>query len=251
MNKTIIVQARMTSTRLPGKVLKTVLGKSLLEYQVERLQRVKLADQIVIATTTNNTDHPIVGLCDRLAVPYFCGPEEDVLARYYKAAQAYGADIVIRITSDCPLIDPEVIDEVIKYYINHLNQYDYVSNSLKRTYPRGMDTEVFSFKVLEEAFQESTEQPDREHVTPFIYRHPERYRLANVAYFENQSNHRWTVDTPEDFELIKRIIEAVYPANKLFTLRDMLDLLAHNPDWVKINNHIEQKKFGFESKIAN
>lgn len=224
MKTVIIVQARMTSTRLPGKVMKRVLGKPLLEYQLERLQRVKLADEIVIATTTNQTDEPIVELCNSLSVACFRGSEDDVLSRYYGAATAHKADLVVRVTSDCPLIDPQVIDTVIDYCLQNQSHYDYVSNSLERTYPRGMDTEVFSFSTLQQAFGEATAQPDREHVTPFIYRQPARYRLGHVIYSEDCSHHRWTVDTPEDFELIQKIIEAIYPRKPNFTLEDCLSL---------------------------
>ncbi|MBN3905794.1 MAG: glycosyltransferase family protein [Nostoc sp. NMS1] len=241
MKTVIIVQARMTSTRLPGKVLKKVLDKSLLEYQIERLKRVKLADEIVIATTINRKDLPIIELCDRLSIPYFRGSEEDVLARYYQAAKEHHADVVVRITSDCPLIDPQLIDKVIQFYLEY--EYDYVSNCLQRSYPRGMDTEVFSFLALQQAFVEATAQPDREHVTAFIYMHPERYRLGQIIYSENQSLHRWTVDTADDFELIKRIIEALYPQIPKFTLEDCLDLLRQYPDWSLINAHVEQKKY--------
>ncbi|CAD5937734.1 cytidylyltransferase domain-containing protein [Planktothrix agardhii] len=243
MKTVIIVQARMTSTRLPGKVLKQVLGKPLLEYQIERLQRVKLANEIVIATTTNETDEPIVELCNRLAVAYFRGSEDDVLSRYYGAATAHKADLVVRVTSDCPLIDPQVIDTVIDYCLQNQSHYDYVSNSLERTYPRGMDTEVFSFSTLQQAFGEATAQPDREHVTPFIYRQPARYRLGHVIYSEDCSHHRWTVDTPEDFELIQKIIEAIYPRKPNFTLEDCLSLLKKHPEWYIINSHVSQKNY--------
>ncbi|MBD2517199.1 glycosyltransferase family protein [Nostoc sp. FACHB-973] len=244
MKNVIIVQARMTSTRLPGKVLKKILDKPLLEYQIERLKRVKFADEIVIATTNNSTDLPIVELCERLSIAYFRGSEEDVLDRCYQAAKEHHADVVVRVTSDCPLIDPQVIDRVIQFYLDNQSQYDYVSNCLERTYPRGMDTEIFSFIALHEAFVEATTQPDREHVTPFIYMHPERYRLTQVVYLENQSSHRWTVDTADDFELIKRIIEALYPKLPKFTLEDCLDLLRQHPDWSLINAHVEQKQYG-------
>lgn len=242
MKIVIIVQARMTSTRLPGKVLKQVLGKPLLEYQIDRLHRVKLAHEIVIATTTNVTDEPIVELCDRLSIPYFRGSEEDVLARYYGAALQHKADVVVRVTSDCPLIDPQVIDRVIQHYID--DRYDYVSNCLERTYPRGMDTEVFSFKALDEAFLEATAQPDREHVTPFIHQQSDRYKLGSVLYNRNCSQHRWTVDTPEDFALIQKILESIYPQNPEFSLEDCLELLDRHPEWSKINAHIEQKQYG-------
>jgi spore coat polysaccharide biosynthesis protein SpsF len=240
----IIVQARMTSTRLPGKVLREVLGKPLLEYQIERLLRVKLADGIVIATTVNQVDDSIVELCNRLGISYFRGSEKDVLARYYGAARAHKAGAVVRITSDCPLIDPAVIDRVIQAYQGHLGMFDYVSNCLERTYPRGMDTEVFSFLALEEAFEEAKLEPDREHVTPFIYHHSERYRLGSVANSVNQSHHRWTVDTQEDFDLIQRVLETLYPNSPEFTINDCLSIFDRHPDWQTINAHIEQKQYG-------
>jgi spore coat polysaccharide biosynthesis protein SpsF len=203
-----------------------------------------LTDEIIIATTTNETDQPIIDLCQRLNIPYFRGSETDVLSRYYRAAIVHQADVVVRVTSDCPLIDPVVIDQVIQFYLDNQSAYDYVSNSLKRTYPRGLDTEVFSFSVLQQAFQEAIVEADREHVTPFIHRQPERYRLGNVAYSEDASHHRWTVDTPEDFELIQKMIETIYPNQPHFTLEDCLLLLKEEAEWYLINSHIEQKQYG-------
>ncbi len=241
MKIVIIVQARMTSTRLPGKVLKVVMGKPLLEYQIERLRRIKSVDEIVIATTTNDTDQPIVDFCNRLSVPYFRGSEEDVLARYHGAAEKHNADIVVRITSDCPVIDPAVCEEAITYFLNNQDQYDYVR---LEQYPRGLDAEVFSYKTLDECFKEATDNPDREHVTPFIYRHPERYRVKHVKCNEDFSHHRWTVDTTEDFELVKCIIEELYPINPKFNFDDMLDIMKKNPEWYYINRAVKQKKYG-------
>jgi len=232
----------MTSTRLPGKVLYEVMGKPLLEYQIERLGRAKLADKIVIATTTNESDLPIVELCKRLGVAYYRGSEEDVLSRYYEAAAEFGADVIIRATSDCPLIDPGVIDEVIGMYIKNREKYDYVSNTLERTYPRGLDTEVFSMTALKKAHKEASEQPEREHVTLYMYRHPERFRLASSSATKDYSKHRWTVDTPEDFGLIKLILQELYPLNSRFTWMDVIGLLNEHPEWVQINAAIEQKK---------
>lgn len=244
MKKVIIVQARMTSTRLPGKVLKEVMGKPLLGYLAERLLRVSLADRVVIATTGNEEDNAIVEFCNGLALPFFRGSEEDVLSRYYGAAVAYGADVVVRVTSDCPLIDPAVIDRVIGFYLENYPLYDYVSNTLERTYPRGMDTEVFSFEALTRAHREASAAPDREHVTAFMYRNPEIFNTANLPCRENQSRYRWTVDTPEDFELIRRLIEGLYPVNNLFSLEDILRIMKNNPDWFLINAHVEQKLYG-------
>ena len=242
MKTVIIVQARMTSTRLHGKVLRKVLDRPLLDYLIERLKRVRSADDVVIATTINNTDLPIVELCEKLNCRYYRGSEDDVLGRYYYAATEFGADAVVRVTSDCPLIDPNVIDDAIQYYQENSAKYDYVSNILKRSYPRGMDCEVFSYDVLERAFHEATASYEREHVTPFINRHPDRHRLGCVMLDEDQSHHRWTVDTPEDFELIGRMIETLYPKIPEFTLKDCLELIKRNPEWERINAHIEQKQ---------
>ncbi len=242
MRTVIINQARMTSTRLPGKVLKEVLGRTLLEYQIERLRQVRLANELVIATTTNDTDQPIVELCERLGIAYYRGSEENVLSRYYEAASHFRADVVVRVTSDCPLIDPGVMDEIIGLYINNQDKYDYVSNTLERTYPRGLDTEVFSMEALEKAYKEARGQSEREHVTLFMYRRPEQFRLANSSGAVDYSHHRWTVDTPEDFALIKLILQELYPVNNRFTWLDVLNLLNQHPEWIKINAAVEQKE---------
>ncbi|WP_425058489.1 8-amino-3,8-dideoxy-manno-octulosonate cytidylyltransferase [Sporomusa carbonis] len=242
MKTVIISQARMSSTRLPGKVLKEVLGKPLLEYHIERLKRTKKADDIVIATTVNAVDEPIVELCQRLNVLCYRGSEDDVLSRYYYAACEARADIVVRVTSDCPLIDSEVVDKVIDTFIT-CDGCDYVSNTLVRTYPRGMDTEVFSFVALEQAFKEATATPEREHVTPYIYNHPELFKLKNVVYITDQSRHRCTVDTSDDFRLIEKILLELYPDKPDFTVEDVLAVFDRHSDWYYINAHVEQKKF--------
>ena len=241
MDTALIVQARMTSTRLPGKVLKEVLDRSLLYYQLERLRRVGLQDGIIIATTENKTDEPIVAFCDEQEIPYYRGSEEDVLARYYEAARNFRVSNIVRLTADCPLIDPAEIDRVIKVYLDGKGEVDYAANTLERTYPRGMDCEVFSFEVLKEIHKLATEPSDREHVTAYIYKHPEKFRLKNVTASQNHSDHRWTVDTPEDFELIRRIIEELYPVKPEFTLADILEAIHRHPDWMKINQHVRQK----------
>jgi spore coat polysaccharide biosynthesis protein SpsF len=232
----------MGSTRLPGKVLKQVLGIPLLQFQINRVKKSKLVNQIVIATSKKELDEPIVELCDKLAVSCYQGSEENVLERYYEAANLYKADIVVRLTADCPIVDPTVIDNVIQYFLDHSMSYDYVSNTLKRTYPRGMDTELLTIDVLSAAYTEATLDEDHEHVTPFIYKNPGRFRLANVSYKEDQSHQRWTVDTIEDFTLIKKIIESFYPLKQNFSLEYCLQLLGKNPEWFLINQHIKQKK---------
>ncbi|MBD2327196.1 glycosyltransferase family protein [Alkalinema sp. FACHB-956] len=240
MKTVIIVQARMTSTRLPGKVLKTVLGKPLLEYQLERLQRVSLADQIVIATTVNETDQPIVDLCDRLSIPTYRGSEEDVLARYYEAATQFAAEVIVRVTSDCPLIDPELIDRVIAIYQQNAPNLDYIVTD-EVSYPRGMDVEVFSMRVLEGTYKEATHPTHREHVTPFIYQQPSRYHIYTVIQDCLLAPYRLTVDTSEDFELIRCILEHLYSAKPQFNLHSIIDLLQQKPELVAINAHVRQK----------
>jgi spore coat polysaccharide biosynthesis protein SpsF len=242
MKVAAIIQARTGSTRLPGKVLKKVLGKTLLEYQIERVKRAKTIDEIIIATTAKESDDPIVQLCQQLSIPYYRGSEENVLSRYYEAATEFNVDVIVRLTSDCPIIDPDVIDQVVGYYLENQDQYDYVSNTLTRTYPRGLDTEVFPYEVLKRVHEEAKELTYREHVTAYIYYHPDQFRLCNVPNEKDESRHRWTVDTVEDFFLVKNILEKLYPTNSLFTLEDVIQVLQDKPEWIKINAHIEQKK---------
>ena len=239
MKTLIIVQARMTSTRLPGKVLLPLAGEPMLTRLIERLRRVRRADGIVVATTTNATDDPIAALCSQLGVPCHRGSEHDVLSRYADAARLYGADVVVRITSDCPLIDPALIDQTIAAYDE--GGSDYVSNMLPPTWPYGMAVEVFSAAALAQAHAEATQAAEREHVTPFLYWHPERYRLRNVASPVDLSHHRWTVDTPEDYALVSRLFDHLMPNRPNFTQADVLALLDAHPDWIAINQHIQQK----------
>jgi spore coat polysaccharide biosynthesis protein SpsF len=242
MKVAAIVQARMGSTRLPGKILKKVLDKTLLEYQIERVKKAKTIDEIIIATSTKESDDPIVQLCQQLSIPHYRGSEEDVLSRYYEVATEFNVDVIVRLTSDCPIIDPNVIDKVVGYYLENRDQYDYVSNTLMRTYPRGLDTEVMSYEVLKRAHEEAKELTYREHVTTYIYHHPHQFRLCNVSNERDESKHRWTVDTEEDFLLIKNILETLYPLNPLFTFEDVIQVLQDKPEWIEINAHIEQKK---------
>lgn len=239
MKTVIIVQARMTSTRLPGKVLLPLAGEPMLVRLLERLRRVQRAHGLVIATTTNATDDAIAALCAQRGVPCHRGSEHDVLSRYAEAARLHGADAVVRITSDCPLIDPVLIDQLIATF--EAGDNDYVSNMLPPTWPYGMAVEVFSAAALAQAHAEATQAAEREHVTPFIYWHPERYRLRNVASPVDLSHHRWTVDTPEDYELVRRLFDHLMPTHPQFTLADVLALLEAHPGWIAINQHIRQK----------
>jgi spore coat polysaccharide biosynthesis protein SpsF len=238
----VFVQARMGSTRLPGKVMMPVLGKPLLEYLIERLQQIKEANAFAILTTTQSEDDMIVNFCQKKGVACYRGSEEDVLARYHQVALERHPDAIVRITADCPLIDPEIVDQVIKTYREAFPTYDYVSNGLERTYPRGLDTEVFSFQALDEAFKQAKDLAEREHVTPYIYRHSEKFHLKNVASPVHLDQHRWTVDTFEDFTLIRLILEHLYSSHPSFRLKDILHLIEQHPDWSQINVHIKQKQ---------
>ena len=234
-----IIQARMGSTRLPGKVLMQIENKTLLQYLLERLQKAKNIDQIVVATSVNLQDQAIEDACKKLGVEVFRGSEENVLERYYLAAKKYKAKTVIRITGDCPLIDPKIVDETIQAYSESTPSVDYLSNCLFRTYPRGMDTEVFSLKALEDAYLHHTDFYEQEHVTPFIYKHPEKFRLGQIK--SNQDHHRirLTVDTSEDFEFIKTIIQGLKGTE--MSLETILNYLEKNPNFLKINEHVQQK----------
>lgn len=236
------VQARMGSTRLPGKVLKEVLGRPLLGYLIERLSQANEIDDIVILTTDNARDEPIVAFCENHGIAFYRGSEEDVLDRYLQAALERKPDAIVRITSDCPLIDPEVVDQVVKSYREGAANYDYVSNTLTATFPRGLDTEVFSYKALQKVDKEALTPEEREHATLYIYRHPEIFRLKNIEHKPDLSLNRWTVDTAEDFALVSLILEHLYPQKHDFRLKDVLLLLAQHPEWNKINSHIRQKE---------
>lgn len=242
MRVVCIIQARIGSTRLPGKILKKICGKTILEHDIDRLKRVKNIDKLVIATTTLEKDNVVVEEAKRLGVKCFRGSEDDVLSRYYYAAKENNADVVVRVTSDCPLIDSEVTEKIIEYYINNREKYDYVSNTIERTYPRGLDTEVFSFKALEKAFNEAVIQRDREHVTPYIWDNNEIFKLAQYKNDIDSSKLRWTLDTEKDFKLINSIYGYLFDENgNNFNMKKILDLYKVDKNLKEININVEQK----------
>lgn len=236
-----IIQTRMGSTRLPGKVMLELSGRPVIYHVIDRVLESKLIDLIVIATTTSEKDdsleEAVRNYHPRAAV--YRGSEEDVLDRYYQAACTFGLDTVVRITSDCPLIEPEVSDRVIARFLS--GDYDYVSNVGHRTYPRGLDTEVFSFAALERAWREAGLQSEREHVTPFIRSHPEVFRLGEVKSEADYSFHRWTLDTIEDWQFIQEVYSSLYRGSSYFSWREVLGLLALRPEISLINAHVPQK----------
>jgi spore coat polysaccharide biosynthesis protein SpsF len=235
------IEARFRSTRLPGKVLKQILGKPMLEWMIERIERARTLDEIVIATTDSPADDPIVELAQRMKIGVFRGSEDDVLARVLGAARAYHADVIVETTGDCPLHDPAIIDKVVADF--RIGGADFVSNTLAYSTPRGTDVRVFAADDLDEINRLSNDPADHEHVSLYFWEHPEKYRLRNVATDlpAEVSELRLTVDTPEDFDLITRIYEELYPKNPEFSIHDVIDLLQNKPELRGINQHVTQK----------
>jgi spore coat polysaccharide biosynthesis protein SpsF len=234
------IEARMTSSRLPGKVLLPAVGKPLLELMIERLRRARRLDAIVIATTEEASSGPIVELAERLGVGCFRGSEDDVLGRVLGAAQAYEADLIVETTGDCPLIDPATVDLIVERFLD--GGVDYCSNTLERTDPRGLDAQAFSAAVLAEVAELTDDPADREHVSLYIYEHPERYRLRSVVSERPETAElRLTVDTEDDYELIRTVFERLYPSDPSFGLDAILALLEAEPELAWLNRHIQQK----------
>jgi spore coat polysaccharide biosynthesis protein SpsF len=234
-----ILQARMGSTRLPGKTLADINGKPLLSHILERIHYSRLIDEIVVATTTQRRDDVIVNLCEELAVKSFRGSEDDVLDRFYQCAKQFHAQYIVRCTADDPFKDPEVIDRIIKELLAD-NSIDYASNTIKPTYPEGIDIEVFKFQALERAWKEASKTSDREHVTPYIWRNPHIFRLKNVENDIDLSSLRWTLDTPKDLKLAKTVYKELYVQGKIFLMKDILALLDRRPELRELNAGIER-----------
>jgi len=231
-----ILQARVGSTRLPGKVLKIIQNKTILELIIERVQQSTLVDKIVVATTDNKKDDEILEICEKLGIESFRGSEEDVLDRFYQCSVLHKPDLIIRLTSDCPLIDPYHIDRLIQYSLDHKNEFDYFSNCREPTLPDGLDVEVIPFETLERAWNEAKKPYEREHVSPYIYLNPNLFKIASYKNPDDYSHHRWTLDTSEDFEFIKSIYSHfVGKKQQFFYLDDIIEYLKQNPDIYSIN----------------
>jgi spore coat polysaccharide biosynthesis protein SpsF len=235
----IISQARMTSTRLPGKILKLVNQHALLHYHLERLK--SSGFPVFVATTTNKTDEPIVEFCTQSHIDYSRGSEENVLSRFYACAQKFKLEIIVRVTSDCPLIDGALIHKAVNEYLQFADSSCYYSNCIERTFPRGFDFEIFSFEMLESAYRNAKSDSEIEHVTPYFYRNLEnKFHIRNFKNELDASKFRITVDTPEDFELVKKLIEEFDCASK--NAAQICDVLFAHPELILLNQHIEQKK---------
>lgn len=232
-NIAIIVQARMGSTRLPGKVLKEIEEKPMLWHHMNRLKHSKYSPEIIIATSTLEKDKPILRLAKELNVNSFAGSHDDVLDRYYQAALKYKVDIIARITSDCPVIDPEVFDKVLEKFLE--GNYDYVSNVRPPTFPDGLDVEIFSFETLKKIWTKAKLASEREGVTGYLGKNIESFNIYNVENEQNLSYMRWTVDEKEDLEFIREVYKNLYAKKEIFLMDDILKLLKNKPELMEIN----------------
>lgn len=235
----IVVQARLGSTRMPGKVLEPLAGAPLLQRMVERVLAAPSSFELVVATTTDPGDEPVRALCDELGLDVYAGHPTDLLDRHYRAAVERSAEVVVKIPSDCPLIDPDVIGRVLDAYHQRAGQVDFVSNLHPPTYPDGNDVEVMPLPVLETAWREATRPLEREHTTPFFWERPERFRLHNVVWergLDYSMTHRFTIDYPDDYAFIRAVFDELYsPSGPPFSLDDILELLERRPDIAAIN----------------
>lgn len=243
-----IVQARMGSTRLPGKVMKTLSGRPMLWHIITRLSYSKKIENIIVATTERQEDSVIVKLASEMGINFYCGSSEDVLDRYYQSAKIFNVDPLVRITADCPLIDPEIVDNIVDYYSK--STFDYVTNTIEPTMPDGLDTEVFSFKTLEKAWTEAKKPSEREHVTPYIRNHPELFKLGNYEYEIDLSGMRWVVDEESDYRLISEVYKYLYKDGEIFYMNDVLNLLPRYPELNDINKNIKRNE-GYIKSLEN
>lgn len=247
----VIIQARMGSTRLPNKVLMDLEGNSILFHVINRLKNSQYIDEIIVATSLNKENQPIIDLCENLNIKSFMGSEEDVLDRFYKTGLAYNLkddDIIVRITADCPLIDVSVVDKVIELHMNEKN--DYTTNTMPCTFPDGLDCEVLNFNVLKNMWKNACLSSEREHVTLYIRNHIHQFKVGNYENNIDLSHFRWTLDEKEDYEFIKNVYSHLYPINSLFSTEDVLNLLKNEPNLTKINNKFERNE-GLKKSLKN
>lgn len=237
MSKTgIIIQTRMGSTRLPGKIMLELAGKPVLWHVVERCKQANV-DNVVVATTNKKEDDKIVQFCKENNYNYFRGSEEDVLDRYYQCAKEFGLDNIIRVTSDCPLIDYKVLNELVQLF----KECDYCSNTINRTYPRGYDCAIFTFEALEYMWNNAENKAEREHVTKFILDNKDKFNIFELKNNEDYSAYRLTLDENDDYKLIKEIFSRLFEKDIFFGLDKVVSLMKKEPELAKINEHVEQK----------
>jgi len=235
-----IIQARMGSTRLPGKILIDIMGKPLLQHVIDRVSQSKGTNKLILATTDNPSDTVLAEFAKKKSIDFFIGDEEDVLDRFYQAAKQFNIETVVRITPDDPFKDPEVIDNAIEIFLNGKGKFDYVTNTLPPTYPIGLDVEVFSFYALEKAWKEAKKTSEREHVTPYIWNHPKIFRIKNFGLEKDLSYLRWTMDDEKDLHFTQEVYQRLYPKKRIFLMDDILKLLNQYPSLIKINERKEK-----------
>ncbi len=240
MKTVVIIQARMGSSRLPGKVLTDICGRPMLDRVISRVRSALTPDDVVVATSTEPGDDQLYAAAEQYGWRCFRGSHLDVLDRYYQTAKQLSPDIVVRVTADCPVIDAALIDQVARKLLEADGRLDYVSNTLEpRTFPRGLDVEAFTFEALERTWREARDESCREHVTPWIYRNPGLFRTRGIVNSEDLSGYRWTVDTPEDMQLVRSIF--AHFSGRDFGWRDILQAYAEHAEWQQFNSHIQQK----------
>jgi spore coat polysaccharide biosynthesis protein SpsF len=230
-----ILQARISSTRLPGKVMQPILGEPMLARQIERIKRADRIDRLIVATSHEPGDDAIQELCTTLGVDCYRGSLADVLDRFYRAAEQYRPGHVMRLTGDCPLTDPTMLDALIELHLD--GGYDYSSNVIRLTYPDGLDAEVFTYALLERAWREARLPHEREHVTPFMRQTRPDIRCGSLEDETDRSAMRWTVDYPEDYDFVRRVFAALYPVNPVFGANDVYRLLEAHPEIAALNAH--------------
>lgn len=247
MKVVAIIQARMSSTRLSGKVLMPLAGKLVLEHVVDRIRACKTIAEIVVATSTDQTDDAIQAWCQNAGVSCYRGSLNDVLDRYYQAAKIHGADAVVRITADCPAVDPTIVDEVVNGFL--AGAYEFYG--LAGEFPDGLDCTVFAFSALERAWREAKLPSEREHVGPYIEKQPEIFKSGGLKKFTGLSHHRWTLDEPRDYEFLQAVFSRLYREDRIFLANDVLALLENEPELMNINSSIVRNEGYLKSLIED
>ena len=242
----VIIQARLGSTRLPGKTLIEIAGRPMLGHVVDRVRRIAGVEQIIIATTTKPNDQAIVSFAEAEGLPVYTGSEEDVLDRFYQAARLFKASIIIRITPDCPLLDVAVSEQVLTRFLQ--GDVDYASNTNPPTFPDGLDTEVFSFAALEQTWHEAKLPSEREHVTAYMWKNSGKFRLANVSNSTDLSALRWTVDEPRDLAFVRAVCNHLDPTTTSFGMAEVLALLQAQPELYQLNTGIMRNE-GYQRSL--
>ena len=238
MNLHAIIQARLDSTRFKKKILKKVINKTILEHIVNRISLSKNISKIIVATTKNNSDKPILDLCKKLNIDTYQGSSENVLSRYYFAAKKYNSKNIVRITSDDPLKDYQIIDNMTKIFFE--KKLDIITNTLPPTFPEGLDVEIFTFKALATAFKNAKSDFEKEHITQYFYKNKNLFSIENYQHNRNLSNYRWTLDTKQDFDFINKVYGDLYNDNNIFLMNDVLKYLSKNPDVIKLNSSVKK-----------